>query len=211
MSRGTEHGLDPRCAPKRIELVHSGRLFRAGAFTIEPYSVPHDTRDPLAFLISRGDLTVGVLTDLGRSTRLVECHVARMDVAVIEFNHDVQMLLDGPYPWSLKQRVRGPHGHLSNAQAGALVTAAATSRLQHLVLAHLSDDNNTPEQAYAEAEAALHRAGLRHVQITVARQTDPVGPMQLAARSTPGVARPRSARAPRSLPLPPASQLRLFG
>jgi phosphoribosyl 1,2-cyclic phosphodiesterase len=211
MSRGTRMGLDRRCTPQRVEIVRSGRAFRAGPYTIEPYSVPHDTRDPIAFLVSRGELTVGVLTDLGRSTRLVEQHLARMDIAVVEFNHDLQMLIDGPYPWSLKQRVRGPHGHLSNAQAGALVEAAATGRLQHLVLAHLSEDNNTAERAADEAGAALARAGLRHVQVTVACQGAPVGPMRLAARSPLTSRKPRASGRPRAVvPALAARQLSLF-
>lgn len=211
MSRGTRIGLDQRCTPQRVEIVRSGRAFRAGTFTVEPYSVPHDTRDPIAFLVSRGDLTVGVLTDLGRTTRLVEQQVARMNIAVLEFNHDLEMLLDGPYPWSLKQRVRGPHGHLSNAQAGALLTAAATARLEHVVLAHLSEDNNTPERAYEEAAAALSRAGLRGVEITVASQVAPVGPMRLTSREPAGATPKPRARPRAAAPVSPAqAQLTLF-
>lgn len=211
MSRGTRTALDPRCTPSQVEIVSSGRPFRAGALTVDPYTVPHDTRDPLAFLLSRHGTTVGVLTDLGRSTRLVESQVARMDVAVLEFNHDVQMLMDGSYPWSLKQRVRGPHGHLSNDQAGQLLATAATSRLQHVLLAHLSEENNRPDLAHEAACAALARAGLREVEVQVARQDEPIGPFTASAPapSRNAAARPKAPARPR--PSSGARQLGLFG
>ncbi len=210
-SRGTATGLDPRCRPSGLVPAVSGQLFRVGGFTVEPFTVPHDTRDPLAYVVERDGVGVGVVTDLGRSTRLVEQQLARMDVAVVEFNHDVDMLLEGPYPWSLKQRVKGPHGHLSNEQAAALVTAGASSRLKHLVLAHLSEDNNTPEVALREAERAVAEAGLSGVTLTVARQDCSIGPLKVGPRPhavTSRAARPRPARAPR--PLPQQQQLGLF-
>jgi phosphoribosyl 1,2-cyclic phosphodiesterase len=212
MSRGTRGALDERCVPQRVEIVQSGKAFRAGFFAVEPYTVPHDTRDPLAFLMSGHGVTAGVLTDLGRATKLVQQQVARMDVAVVEFNHDVQMLLDGSYPWSLKQRVRGPHGHLSNAQAAELV-ATAGIRLQHLLLAHLSDENNHPDVAREAAVAALTRAGLRRVEVSVASQIEPVGPVTTRAQVRIGNAAPvRPSRAPSRPRVPSrAHQLALFG
>jgi len=227
LSRGTALGLDQRCTPQRLEIVDSGKPFRVGPLVVEPFTIPHDTRDPLAYLVSRGSVTVGIVTDLGRSTRLVESQLARAQVAVLEFNHDLEMLLDGPYPWSLKQRVRGNHGHLSNAQSAEIVRVAATSRLEHLVLAHLSDDNNTPEKAHEAASAALYAAGLRQVRITVARQVAPVGPIEVSAvpeeRTPPATKRsssgPADGRAERPSPrsarsgapeLPPGFQLGLF-
>jgi phosphoribosyl 1,2-cyclic phosphodiesterase len=219
MTVGTRIGLHERCVPTRIERVEAGRAFRAGAWTIEPFGVPHDTRDPVSYLLTRGHTTVGVLTDLGRSTRLVERQLARMSIAVLEFNHDLEMLMDGSYPWSLKQRVRGGHGHLSNAQAAELVRVAATSRLEHLVLAHLSEENNLPELALHAAQAALHDAGLAGVQVSVASQQLPLGPFRsggpaLTARRVP----PRPRRRPTAAPQAPAAaaqaeprQLGLFG
>jgi phosphoribosyl 1,2-cyclic phosphodiesterase len=218
LTRGTRIALDERCTPKRLETVVSGQAFRVGGLEIEPFSVPHDTRDPVAYLVTTRNVTVGVLTDLGRSTRLVEQQVARMQIAVVEFNHDEEMLMDGAYPWSLKQRVRSPHGHLSNAQAAELIRTAATSRLEHLVLAHLSEENNLPEVACEAAEAALYDAGLSSVRISVARQQLPTPPMRVTNPAPEGPPprprpRPRYPAAPAVGELseaPPSRQLGLF-
>lgn len=211
LTRGTRMALDERCTPTRTELVTSGTPFQVGALEIEPYSVPHDTQDPVSYLVTTRDVTVGVLTDLGRSTRLVEQQVARMQIAILEFNHDLEMLMDGAYPWRLKQRVRGSHGHLSNAQAAQIVRTAASNRLEHLVLAHLSEENNLPEVAYEAADGALRDAGLTGVKLTVASQHQAGAPMRVAA---PASARPNPRLRPREKePLPSVEvlQLGLFG
>jgi len=183
MTRGTLVGLNPKCRPTRIERISSGvpiniSEFRQG-WTVEPYTIPHDTQDPVAFTVCIGDIRVGVITDLGRSTRVVERHLSTLDVAVLEFNHDVEMLMDGEYPWRLKQRVRGPHGHLSNKQAGDLVGRAASCRLKHLVLAHLSQDNNDPDLALEAAQSGLHDARTTGVTVEVAMQQIALDPMAL--------------------------------
>jgi len=213
LTRGTRMGLDHRCLPTRIGLIRAGSPFRVGRWAVDPFSVPHDTRDPVGFRVTDGRASIGVITDLGRATRLVERQVAEMDVAVLEFNHDLRMLLDGTYPWSLKQRVKGPHGHLSNAQAGELLAAAATGRLQHVVLAHLSEDNNSPDLALEAADAALLLARVGGVQVTVAAQGAPVGPMRIGSMAPASRPARRRAVAPRPAPRPllaPAAQLALF-
>lgn len=208
-SRGTMLGLDHRVRPRAVTEVRSGEPFLAGGFTIEPYAVPHDTRDPLAYLVEHRGTTVGVVTDLGRSTRLVEHQLARMHVAVLEFNHDVEMLLDGSYPWSLKQRVKGPHGHLSNEQAAELLRSAASERLRHVVLAHLSEENNRPALALEAAEGALRDAGRVGVTVSVAGQDAPLPPIRVAA--SPVAPRPRrAAPSPASPAHAPSPQLGLF-
>jgi phosphoribosyl 1,2-cyclic phosphodiesterase len=210
LTRGTRMGLDPRCKPERTELVVAGQRFRLGRFEIEPFTVPHDTRDPVAYLVSTHDtrkhqVTVGVVTDLGRPTRLVEQQLARMTVAILEFNHELEMLMDGPYPWKLKQRVRGPQGHLSNAQAAEILVAGASDRLQHLMLAHLSEDNNTPARALETAMGALARAGLPHVRVSVASQHEATGPIRVGLTSAP-VPPPRPVALPAGLePVNPTS------
>jgi phosphoribosyl 1,2-cyclic phosphodiesterase len=213
LTRGTRMGLDPRCLPTRVGLIRAGSPFRVGRWAVDPFSVPHDTRDPVGFRVTDGRASIGVLTDLGRATRLVERQLAEMDVAVLEFNHDLRMLMEGGYPWSLKQRVKGPHGHLSNAQAAELLATAASGRLQHVVLAHLSEDNNVPELAIEAAEAALLRARVGGVQVTVAAQGAPVGPMRIGSAAPAPRLHRRRPLAPRPLPRPvlaPATQLALF-
>ncbi|MBX2796153.1 MAG: MBL fold metallo-hydrolase [Myxococcales bacterium] len=213
MTAGTKRGVNPRCMPKRVERITSGQALSVAGFDVEPYRVPHDTGDPVAFLVSHQRVNVCVVTDLGRSTRLVERQLSRCDIAVIEFNHDLEMLLDGPYPWSLKQRVRGGHGHLSNAQAEALVAAGASDRLRHLVLAHLSEDNNLPERALEAAERGLNQAGVSGVEVRVASQQLPLTPMRVGTPATfrPATKPRRRTASTRSRPAtPPTQQLSLF-
>jgi len=164
-------------------------------WTVEPFTIPHDTADPVAYTVCIGDIRIGVITDLGRSTRLIERQLSSLDVAVLEFNHDVEMLLSGEYPWRLKQRVRGAHGHLSNDQAAALVADTASTKLKHLVLAHLSQDNNRPELAMEAAQSALSTAGATHVTVQVATQREALDPVALQA---PLAASTRGPRTPRS-------------
>lgn len=198
MTQGTATGLHPSCRPDDVHLIEAGGAFEVAlGLTVEPVTVPHDTRDPVSYTLTVGGVRVGVITDLGRSTKLVEQQLATLDVAVLEFNHDLTMLLEGSYPWYLKQRVRGPHGHLSNQQASDIVARAGGTRLRHLVLAHLSEENNRPELALAAAHQGLHAAGLRRVRVHVAHQHEPMEPVR--APPSPGAAaaprRPASAPA----------------
>lgn len=195
LTRGTAIGLDRRCRPKKLVRVVSGEDFQVGpGWTVQPFTVPHDTMDPVGYAIELGAVRAGVVTDLGRSTRLVERMIGSLDIAVLEFNHDVEMLMGGEYPWRLKQRVRGPHGHLSNAQSAELVRNAASSRLKHLVLAHLSQDNNRVEHALEAAQAGLHGAEAEGVSVWVADQQAPLDPLRVRT--------PRSFRPPAPRPRP---------
>jgi phosphoribosyl 1,2-cyclic phosphodiesterase len=210
MTRGTRRGLPRQCVPSTILPITSGRTFQVGDFLVEAWTIPHDTVDPVAYAVNVGSLRAGIITDLGRSTRLVERQLASLDIAVLEFNHDLDMLMQGAYPWRLKQRVRGAHGHLSNAQAAQIVARGASDRLKHLVLAHLSDDNNTPERALQAANEALHASDAAKTTVHVARQVEPLGPLRLQAPAA-----PRPSVRPRTTSTAPApvcaSQLSLFG
>lgn len=114
---------------------------------VEPYCVPHDAREPLQFVLGDGNVRLGVLTDVGRSTPHIESTLSHCDALVLECNHDEDMLLGGPYQHALKQRVIGPFGHLSNRSAAALLGRLERSRLKHLIAAHLSLQNNTSDLA----------------------------------------------------------------
>jgi phosphoribosyl 1,2-cyclic phosphodiesterase len=121
-----------------------------------------------------------VVTDLGRPTRLVVDKLAGCDLAVLEFNHDEDLLLEGPYPYWLKQRIKSNHGHLSNRQAAELLTDALSPRLRTLILGHLSEENNRPEKALAAAEGVLRAADAHgHVAVHVAEQHRARGPFEL--------------------------------
>jgi phosphoribosyl 1,2-cyclic phosphodiesterase len=121
--------------------------FVIGDIEIIPYPVPHDAAEPVQFVFSNGARRLGVLTDTGSSTMHIEQTLSGCHALVLECNHDVEMLMNGDYPYSLKQRVGGRFGHLNNQEAGGILAKLDLSRLQHLIAAHLSRKNNTPQLA----------------------------------------------------------------
>lgn len=137
--------------------------FRIGELGIRPYPVPHDAREPCQYVLVGGDLTLGILSDAGHITPYMRAMLAECDGLMLECNHDPAMLHYGPYPPSLKYRVGGDRGHLSNQQAADLLSSVDLTRLQHLVLTHLSETNNTPEIALAAISAMLEGSGRRAV------------------------------------------------
>lgn len=130
--------------------------FSIGNLEVRPYLVPHDAAEPVQYTFSDGVRRLGVLTDAGSSTPFIEQTLSGCDALVLECNHDADMLANGDYPFSLKQRVGGRFGHLNNADAGRLLAQLDNSRLQHIVAAHLSRKNNTPELAVRALSAALN-------------------------------------------------------
>ena len=127
-----------------------------GELEVLPFPVPHDAREPVQIVCSDGRWRLGLLTDLGASTAHVEACLSGCDALVLECNHDIDMLARGDYPYSLKQRIAGRHGHLDNGAAAALLARLDTSRLKHLFAAHLSQHNNLPELARAALAGALN-------------------------------------------------------
>jgi phosphoribosyl 1,2-cyclic phosphodiesterase len=126
-----------------------------GDLEVLPFPVPHDAREPVQFVVSDGAHRVGVLTDLGMTTRYVEANLNGCDALVLECNHDLEMLAKSDYPASLKDRIAGRFGHLCNNGAAALLAALDTTRLSHIIAAHLSQHNNTPDMARAALSTAL--------------------------------------------------------
>ena len=142
----------------RVYGFDSHDTFAVGAIEVRPFPVPHDAREPVQFVVTDGAVRLGVVTDLGTSTPVVERALSGCDALVIECNHDATMLADGKYPQPLKARIAGRYGHLDNASSAALVAAIDTSRLRHVVAAHLSKENNTPAHARAALAVALNCA-----------------------------------------------------
>lgn len=136
-------------------LIDSHTTFRVGGLEVQPYPVPHDAREPVQFVFSDGARRLGILTDAGHVTPHITATLSGCDALLLECNHDVAMLESGRYPPRLKQRIRGRYGHLDNDAAGRLLGAIDTSRLRHLVAAHLSEENNTPALARAALASAL--------------------------------------------------------
>ena len=152
---GTLAMVDERFS--RMERVYgfdSHDAFSIGAVEVRPFPVPHDAREPVQFVVGDGEHRLGILTDIGTTTRYVEASLSGCDALVLECNHDLDMLADGDYPFSLKQRISSRLGHLHNEASAQLLAALDTSRLRHIIAAHLSRENNTP----AKAQAALARA-----------------------------------------------------
>lgn len=139
----------------QINVIDSHSPFAVDALQLLPFPVPHDAREPSQFVLSDGHRRLGVLTDTGRATPHIEAVLSGCHALMLECNHDLGMLHDGPYPPALKQRVAGPLGHLDNDSAAALLARLDTSRLQHLVAAHLSTKNNTPYLARSSLAGAV--------------------------------------------------------
>lgn len=125
----------------------SGYPFAFRNIMIDPFPITHDAVDPVGFLIESGEGKIGVATDLGIATRLVMDKLQTCSALVLECNHDEEMLINGPYPWHLKQRIKSRHGHLSNHAAAALLDGLLHHGLEGVFLAHLSEVNNDPQVA----------------------------------------------------------------
>ena len=164
-------------------VIESGQSFAIKDISLETFTKCHDAADPVGLILARRTLSstmngkrIGLVTDLGRSTRLVEDRLQGCDALIMEFNYDQEMLEQGPYPLDLKRRIKGQDGHLSNRQAGDLLGALSHDNLKCVVLAHLSETNNDPEKAHEEAAKALRLSGHPQVKILIGRQDEP-GPM----------------------------------
>lgn len=148
MTPGTYHSRDLGEIP-RLNLIHAASSFVINGLRVEPVAVPHDAREPVQYIFVSDQYRLGVLTDLGCISPHVEECYQNCDALVLEANHDPRMLAGGPYPPSLKQRVGGQWGHLSNEQAAGFLARVDTTRLKHLVIAHISQQNNTLDLARA--------------------------------------------------------------
>lgn len=156
LTRGTFSGLggEARAVPG-ARFIDAYTAFGICDLEVRPYTVPHDAREPVQFVVSDGAARLGVLTDTGMPTPHIVETLSGVDALVLECNHDLDMLMNGPYPPQLKRRVAGRLGHLSNEASAEIVKAMDSSRLKHLIAAHLSEKNNTPELARAALAGAL--------------------------------------------------------
>jgi phosphoribosyl 1,2-cyclic phosphodiesterase len=148
----------PTAAKIKLNIIDSHTQFSIQDINISPYPVPHDAREPTQFVFSDGNHKLGVLTDAGSSTSHIESVLSACDALVLECNHDLHMLENGPYAWSLKKRVGGRLGHLDNQTAAALLAKLDNSRLKHIIAAHLSAKNNTADLAKKALSQVLNCA-----------------------------------------------------
>ncbi len=147
-----------------------GRSFSLNGALITPFSVPHDALDPVGFTIETDHKKLGVVTDIGSVTALVKERLKGSNALILEFNYDEGMLLYSSYPWELKQRIKSRLGHLSNEDASGLLNDLIHKGLRHVILAHLSEVNNTPVRALDSASCVLLRNGIEHVRLMVAKR-----------------------------------------
>jgi phosphoribosyl 1,2-cyclic phosphodiesterase len=141
--------------PLTLNIIDSHSPFNINDVEVTPFPVPHDAREPVQYVFSNGDKKLGVLTDTGCSTPYIQEMLSGCHGLVLECNHDIDMLMKGIYPQSLKQRVSGRLGHLDNSSAAAILSNLDNSKLKHLVAAHLSEKNNSPELAITALSNAL--------------------------------------------------------
>ena len=159
-TRGTLEHSGLAAKPVPTEEIRSSEPRRLEGFLLQPFKIPHDAREPIGVAIEDASgRRVGVVGDLGTASRLAWAHLCDLDGLVVETNHDLDMLRRGPYPWHLKQRVAGRHGHLSNREAAEGLSELISDRLQWVVLYHLSRTNNSPTLAAEAITAALREAG----------------------------------------------------
>jgi phosphoribosyl 1,2-cyclic phosphodiesterase len=159
--------------------VVPGRRFQIGDVEVEPFAVPHDSAEPIAFSVRHKGIKVTQVTDLGWIPDSVSSSLQGSDVLIIESNHDLDMLRIGSYPWHLKERLIGRNGHLSNSAVGRFLGSSYDGQAQHVVLAHLSSKNNHPEIAKLEARQALGARGFDENCVSLASQAEPSTPIEL--------------------------------
>jgi phosphoribosyl 1,2-cyclic phosphodiesterase len=161
-----------------VEYFEAGRPFSIGDITLNPFTIPHDAADPVGFVLQAEGVRMGFATDLGYIPPNVKAQLKGVDLLLLESNHDLEMLRDGPYPWSVKQRVLSRVGHLSNDAASDFLSSGYDGQAAYVILAHLSESNNLPELARVTADRALSgRASLLANRLLLAEQHQPIAPI----------------------------------
>jgi phosphoribosyl 1,2-cyclic phosphodiesterase len=172
---------DPASLPA-VEYFQPGTNFCIGDLTIAPFTTPHDAADPCGFVIESAteSIRMAIATDLGYMPPNVRSALQRIDVLLLESNHDLEMLKDGPYPWAVKQRVLSRVGHLSNDATAEFLARDYDGSAAYIVLGHLSETNNVPELALLSAEEAIRERGkLLGNRVLLAHQSEPLAAISL--------------------------------
>jgi phosphoribosyl 1,2-cyclic phosphodiesterase len=174
-NRPTQEAIEYQLQAKLpCRIFTTGASFEVGDIGVETFMIPHDAQDPVGYLLRTNGGNLGFLTDLGHATRLVLERVRPANALLLEANHDVKLLQDCPRrPWSLKQRILGRHGHLSNEAAADALQEILSADLRHLYLGHLSRECNRPELAHRVVNERLEQLGARHVCLELTSQAVP--------------------------------------
>ena len=170
---------DPTWLPG-VQYFRAGEPFVVGDIAVSPFTIPHDAADPCGFVFEAEGVRMALATDLGYMPPNVKAALKRVDVLLLESNHDLEMLRDGPYPWSVKQRVLSRVGHLSNHATAEFLEKDYDGGATWIVLGHLSESNNAPELARLAAEQALgNHPSLLGNRLLLAHQVMPLDPITL--------------------------------
>ena len=165
---------DPTALPS-VQYFHAGKPLQIGDISVSPFTIPHDAADPVGFVFQAEGVRMAFATDLGYIPPNVKAQLKSVDLLYLESNHDLEMLRDGPYPWSVKQRVLSRVGHLSNEACATYLETEYDGQATYVVLGHLSESNNLPELARISAERALNgRANLLANRLLLAPQHEPL-------------------------------------
>ncbi|WP_448383873.1 MBL fold metallo-hydrolase [Desulfosoma sp.] len=180
LTQGCLEALPPQLGElAAVHLIQSGRPFRVGDLSVLPFSLSHDAADPVGFIVEHDGCRLAVCTDCGTATQLVRTRLRHCHGLIVEANHDVERLLNGPYTWPLKQRIRGRHGHLSNDECCDLLQDVHHQDLQVVVMAHLSEINNHPQLVRDTLGHRLERDRWAHVRFLIAAQDHASPPCEL--------------------------------
>jgi phosphoribosyl 1,2-cyclic phosphodiesterase len=179
---GSKKAEDPKPDPSwlpAVEYFQAGKSFQIGDIAVSPFTIPHDAADPVGFVFHAEGVRMAFATDLGYVTPNVKAQLKSVDLLLLESNHDLEMLRDGPYPWQVKQRVLSRVGHLSNDAASEYLAGGYDGQATYVILGHLSESNNLPELARVAAERALsNHASLLANRLILASQHEPLSPVQ---------------------------------
>lgn len=168
---------DPTWLPS-VQFFQPGEPFQIGDIAVSPFTIPHDAADPVGFVLQAEGVRMALATDLGYMPPNVKAQLKALDLMLIESNHDLEMLRDGPYPWSVKQRVLSRVGHLSNDAAAGFLEEEYDGQATYVILGHLSESNNLPDLARVSAERALSsHASLLANRLLLAAQHEPLDPI----------------------------------
>jgi phosphoribosyl 1,2-cyclic phosphodiesterase len=173
MAEGVAQVIEPLFKINKVETIQAGHPFNIGDIQIAPFSIPHDAVDPLGYTAEIEGHWIAYATDLGYLPELVVQRLKGCSVMVLESNHDLDMLKVGSYPWHVKQRIMSRHGHLSNDMASKFLREEFDGLAQHIILAHLSRQNNHPDIARMVASQALETRGFNLEHLWLADQDSP--------------------------------------
>lgn len=163
---------------KHLHTFSAGEGFRINDIYFESFPILHDASEPAGFCIYNGQSKIGIATDLGKATNLVREALKGANCLILESNHDPGMLYRGPYPWWLKQRIKGRFGHLSNEDSATLLEELMHINLQHVVMAHISQTNNQMEMVHLNATKVLQKGKYSHVELQLAEQHRAIRPIE---------------------------------